>query len=300
MKVGKYTVIITNPNKVWFVDPVITKGEVVAYFHKIAPRMLSSMKDRPLTMQRFPEGSMHEGFYHKDAPSYFPAWIKRFKVKKKENGFVNYVIVDKVATVVYLANFGCITPHLFLSTTKKINYPDQIIFDLDPPDNNFELVRQAALDLRELLLKVGLVPFVKTTGSRGLHVVVPIKPQHSFDEVRAFAHAVAHLLVQQNPRQRTLEIRTEKRRGRLFIDVMRNAFGQTAVAPYSVRARPGAPVATPLHWHELHNKKLRSDMFTIKNIFQRLKKIQDPWKDLKRSARTIRLAQKKLQELEMV
>ena len=297
MKIGSYSVELTNQDKVWFIRPKITKGEIVEYYAKIAPRMLPFMKNRPVAMHRFPDGIMGEGFYHKDAPDFFPKWIKRFKIKKKEDGSVNYVVINNAATLVYLANFGCLTPHPFLSMIKKINYPDQIIFDLDPPGYQFEVVRKTAFVLHDLIIELGLKPFVKTTGSRGLHVVIPIKPLHTFDVVRKFASDIAEHLIIHNPKQLTLEVRKDKRNGRLFMDVMRNALGQTAVAPYAVRAYPKAPVATPIFWDELKNKKLRSNTYTIENIFQRLKKKSDPWKEFKRSARSISAAQKRIEKL---
>ena len=287
MRVGRYSVEITNANTIWFKQPKITKGEIVEYYNNIASHMLPYTKNRPLTMQRFPEGIHKEGFYHKNAPAYFPTWIERIPIKKAEDGIVNYVVANNRATLVYIANQGCITPHLFLSTVKNLKFPDQIIFDLDPPGDNFDIVRKTALDLHDLLIELGLVPFLKTTGSRGLHVIVPIKPTENFDTVRDFAFKIAQQMVDQNPKHRTLEIRKEKRCGRLFIDVMRNAFGQTAVAPYAVRARQGAPVATPLHWDELKDKKIRSDFYNIRTIFKRLDKIDDPWRDIKKSARSI-------------
>lgn len=288
---------ITNPDTILFPKAKITKQELVDYYQRIARIMLPYVKNRPLTMQRFPDGIDKEGFYQKNASDYFPDWIDLEPIKKQEGGVVNYVVANKSATLVYLANQGCVTPHIFLSTVKKLNYPDTIVFDLDPPGKKFDIVRTTALELKELLEKIGLVPFVKTTGSRGLHIVVPIKPTQDFDVVRAFAREIAQVLISHDPNHLTLEIRKQKRRGRVFIDIMRNAFGQTAVAPYGVRAREDAPVATPLEWAEVKDSKLRSDKYTIKTIFRRLARMGDPWKSMRRNARSIEKAHKKLGKL---
>lgn len=287
-KIGKHTITITHPDAIWFPKSGITKGQVVEYFERIAPIMIPHMKNRPVTMHRFVDGITGKDFYHKDAPEYFPKWIKRFEVEKKDDGITNYVVCNNEATLVYLAQQACLTPHTWLSRIDKIKYPDLLIFDLDPsPKQTFSFICEVALRIRDMMEAVNLVPFVKTSGSKGLHVTVPLKRLYTFDVVRDFAKTVAQALAQEDPKNITTEIRKDKRKGRLFVDINRNAFAQTAVAPYAVRAREGAPVATPLFWKELHKKKLTAQSYTIKNIFRRIARTGDPWQDMMKSARKL-------------
>jgi len=293
IKIGKRTIAISNPTKIIFPKPKITKQDIVDYYAQISKFMLPYMKDRPLSMQRFPDGIDKEGFYQKDAGEYFPDWIKRFPMKKESGGTVHHVVVNDAATLVYLATQMCLTFHMWLSKTSKDNYPDRMIFDLDPSGKDFNQVRHAALKLKELLEDLGLVPFVMTTGSRGLHVVVPLKTMQDFDEVREFALAIAKIMVAQDPEHLTLEMRKDKRKGKIFVDYLRNGYGATAVAPYSIRPRPGAPVATPLKWSEVSKKSLRPDQWNITNIFTRVRK-GDPWQHMQKYAQSLGAARKKL------
>jgi len=300
VKCGRFTVAITSPEKILFPGTgktEITKGEFVDYYIRHAAIMLPYLKNRILTMQRFPDGIAAEGFFHKDAPSYFPSFIKRVAVKKQEGGVVNYVVCNNMATLVYVANTACITFHLFLSKIDTLHIPDQMIFDLDPSHHgaqiDFKGVKKVALLLKEILIKLGLVPFVKTTGSRGLHVVVPLKREFDFDVVRACARKIAELVLELHPQLVTLEVRKEKRGTRIFLDTLRNSFTATAVAPYSVRAHPHAPVAVPVLWKELEGNVLTSsDMYTIGNVDKRLAAVGDLWKDMAKSARSLKKAVK--------
>lgn len=199
------------------------------------------------------------------------------------------MVCNDAATLAYLANQAVITPHTWLSGIDKPNHPDQMIFDLDPSDSDFRTVCKAAKALRERLMEQGLTSFVKTTGSRGLHVLVPLNRRADFEAVRAFARQVAEGLVQSDPRNLTTEVRKDKRKGRIFVDTARNAYAQTAAPPYAVRPRDGAPVATPLQWNELDNARLKPDLYNIRNVFDRLDEIGDPWKDLKRHGQALPL-----------
>lgn len=290
LKVDRHSITITNPDRILFPKDKLTKLDLINYYDEIAPIMIPLMHGRPVSMQRFPEGINHEGFYQKDAGDYFPTWIKRQQMETEEgNKIVHYVVCNNAATLVYLAQQAVITPHLWLSTTKKLNYPDRLIFDFDPPsEHDFADVMRAAKAMRNLLEERGLVPHVMTTGSRGVHVTTPIKPQHTFDVVRATARALAQELVQQYPDLVTTNVRKDAREGKVFVDYLRNAWGQTGVAPYAVRAREGAPIATPLHWDEL-TARMQSQKFTMKNIFKRLARMDDPWKDMHKSARSLKV-----------
>jgi bifunctional non-homologous end joining protein LigD len=278
---GGITVELSNTDKVFFPDDQITKGDVVEYYRAVAGRMLPYLRDRPLTMARYPDGITGHRIIQKNVPDYFPDWITRAEITKQD-GTVRHVICDKPATLVYLANQACIEPHVFLSRIDRPDRPDQLVFDLDPPaTGGFEPTRRAALWLKSLLDgELGVTPFVKTTGGKGLHVHVPLSRQEGFDEVRGFASAAAAVLAGRHPDAVTTEQRKDNRGGRVYLDVMRNAYAQTAVAPYAVRARPGAGVATPLHWDEVEDRSLQPGAFNLRTVPARLAGSDDPWAGL--------------------
>lgn len=284
IKVGRYTIETSHEDILLFPKARLTKKDLIDYYVRIAPLMLPYVKNRPISMQRFPNGVNSESFYQKDAPDYFPSFIKRAPIGKQEGGHVNYVVCNNEATIAYLANQACIVIHIWLSKIDKIDYPDRMIFDLDPSGNNFNDIRKAALLFHDFLSDLELPSYAMTTGSRGIHVVVPLKRQHPFDWVRSCSQAIGSLFVTMYPKMFTMQIRKEKRGRLIFIDTLRNAFGQTGVAPYSVRAKPYASIATPLYWHEVGNSKLKPDLYTIKNIFKRLDAIDDPWASIDKDA----------------
>ena len=277
---------ITNPNKIWFPKSKITKADIVNYYGAIARHMLPLIKQHPVTMLRYPDGITGEHWFHKETPDYFPDFIERVTVKK-EGGVVHHPVCNTKTALVYLANQGCLTPHVWLSSIKKLKFPDRLVFDLDPSGNNFNLVRKTALLLREYLEEHGLHPFAMLTGSRGMHVTVPLKPVADFDTVRAFAQKVARHFAEQYPKELTVEVRKAKRGKRLFIDTARNSYAATVVAPYAVRAYEGAPVAAPIDWKEVEDKKLQSQRYTIETIFKRLEKKGNPWKELLKKAKKL-------------
>jgi bifunctional non-homologous end joining protein LigD len=301
LKAGRITVELSNTAKVLFPGDGITKGDLVAYYQRAAGLMLPFLRDRPVSMTRYPDGIAAGGIVQKNVPRYFPDWITRARVRK-EGGSLQQVICDKPATIVYLANQACIELHAFLSRLDHIGNPDQLIFDLDPPDaNRFGDVRSIALRLRHLLEEeLGLATFVKTTGGKGLHVHVPLKARADFDAAREFAQEVAALLAARNPDLATTEQRKDKRGDLIYLDMMRNAYAQLAVAPYSVRARPGAPVATPLRWDELDDDGLSPGEFTIKTAPARINDVSrgnDPWAGMARRASGLARAQERLRRL---
>jgi bifunctional non-homologous end joining protein LigD len=282
-EINGHTVKLSSPDKLLYPDDGLTKEDVIDYYDRIAPTMLPYMRGRPLNMQRFPDGIDEPGFYQKEVPDYFPDWIRRADVEVLETGEVQpQVVCDNVATLVYLANQGTITPHLWLSRAEHLTHPDRLIFDLDPPDgrDEFDRVIHAAQQLRIILRDHGLPSFVMTTGSKGLHVLVPLDGTADFDTSRDFARTIADRLAAQVPDEFTTETRINQRQGRVFLDYLRNAYGQTAVAPYALRPLPGAPVATPLEWSELSDPDIGPRRFHIGNIFRRLGQRSDPWDGL--------------------
>jgi bifunctional non-homologous end joining protein LigD len=296
LKVGRRVIELTHPDKIYFPGrPPITKRHLVEYYIAVAPTMIPYTRARPVTLQRFPEGIEGEGFFQKEISDWFPAWVPRATLEK-EGGTTTYAVCDDAATLAYLAGQGCITPHVWLSRSDRPRHPDRLIFDLDPP-KGFEQARAAALLVRDLLSELGLASFVMTTGSRGLHVVVPLDRAADFDTVRAFARDVAGLLAERHPDDVTIEARIAKRRGRLFLDTTRNAYAQTGVAPYGVRAKPGAPVATPLRWEELDDRGLDSQTYSVRNVLERIEREGDPWRGLLRRRQGIRTATERLARL---
>jgi bifunctional non-homologous end joining protein LigD len=291
---------LSNTGKVLFGDSGVTKGDLVAYYRDMAPRMLPYLRDRPLVMERYPDGVGGERIVQKNVPRYFPGWITRTTVAKHD-GTLQQVVCDKPATLVYLANQACVEMHAFLSRTGALDRPDQLVFDLDPPDDShFALVRRLALRLRELLEDdLGLTAFVKTTGGKGLHVHVPLNARDNFDTARTFARRVSDVLAAREPGRLTTEQRKDSRGEAVYADVMRNAYAQTAVAPYSVRARPGAPVATPLGWAELEDDGLTPHRFTLRTVAGRLERLgsADPWAGMSRHRYGLARASHRLDKL---
>jgi bifunctional non-homologous end joining protein LigD len=292
---GRITVETSNEDKVLFPRDGIAKGDLIDYYESVADRVLPWLAERPLVLQRFPDGIRKEGFYQKQVAEHFPDWIRTVRVGKAGGQSQELVVCGNKATLVYLANLGCVTLHPWLCRTDRLDHPDQLVVDLDPSGRRFAPVREAAVACRDLLAELGLPAFVKTTGSKGLHVVVPLDRRAGFDSVREFARKAMELLAARHPRALTTEVRRSKRGGRVFLDVARNAYAQTAVAPYAVRALPGAPVATPLAWSELGRVDARS--FTLENLRERLAKGLDPWKGLRRHASGLSRAQSRLERL---
>lgn len=282
-----HDITVTHPDKVMFPEDGITKGDVVEYYRRIAERMVPYLKDRPLHMNRFPDGIGRFAIQQKRVPDSFPAWIPRATVGLHKGGTITHALVNDTATLVYLANYNMITAHVWLSRIQAPDQPDEVIFDLDPSGDDFGIVRRTALALKPILEELALVPFVKTTGSRGLHVIVPIAVGPSFEEAHLFADYVAQRLAAGDPSHLTTEFIKQKREGRLFIDVNRNAYAQTAAAAYTIRARAGAPVAMPVSWSEVDDASLRPDGVTIRSVWEWVSGHDDPWKPFERSRRTL-------------
>lgn len=294
---GKREFDASNEDKRLFPDGGPTKGDVISYYEKIADVMLPHLRDRPLVLRRCPDGIDAECFYQKQVGTHFPDWVGRTKVEKRGGGSQTLVVADSKATLAYLADQAALVLHPWLSRKDRPDHPDRMVIDLDPPGDDFGPVREAARDFRALLEDLGLHPFVATTGSRGLHVVVALDRSADFDAVRRFARSAAAVIAARRPDARTTELRKDKRRGRLFLDVGRNAYAQTAVAPYSLRALPGAPVATPVTWEELSDRSVHARSWTWKNIFRRLGQREDPWSGMARHAASLTHAAERLDAL---
>ncbi len=297
--VGGIAVPLSHPDKVLFPADGITKEDLAGYYADVAGRMLPWLRDRPITMVRYPDGLTGQRFFQKNAPTYVPGWIRRVTVGK-EGGQVEHVVCDKPATLVYLANQACIEIHTFISRADNPDAPDQMVFDFDPPDGKrFADVRCAALWARDLLDgELGLTSFVRTSGGRGLHVHVPLNRRADFEVVREFARRIADVLASRHPDVITTEQRKDKRGDLVYADVMRNAYAQTVAASYTVRARPGAPVATPLGWAEVEDDTLEPSQFTMAAVRSRLDGGKDPWAAFGHSRHGLGEAGQRLAKLE--
>lgn len=296
---GSITLETSNEDKILFPDEGITKGDLIDYNVKVAEYMLPHLKDRPLTLFRWPDGIKEDGFVQQQAQDYFPDWIPTSTVERSSTrGVITHPMAEKAADLAFFANQGAITLHAWLSRKDKPKTPDTLVFDLDPPEGGgFDVVRRAAGDVRELLEEIGLAVFVKTSGSKGLHITSPLRREHEFAEVRSLARGAAKLLANRNPEDYTVEQYKDKRAGRLFLDTVRNSYGHTMAAAYSVRARPGAPVAMPLSWEEVGDSSIGPRTFTIKNAFRRLGQKDDPWAGMQRHARNLKEPMKALKVL---
>ena len=294
VRIGGRDVTLTRPEKVLFPDDGITKADLVGYYRAIAPRMLPHLEDRPLMLERYPDGLGRMVLVQKAAAKYFPDWIPTVTVRK-HGGTVRHVLCNDEATLAYLANQACITPHTWLSRADRIEMPDQLIFDLDPSGADFAEVRKTARVFQRVLEELSLPAFLKTSGSSGLHIFVPLKRDATFDQVRSMAHVIAAMVVEDDPATRTFEIMKAKRGGRIFIDINRNAWAQNVAPAFAVRPKPGAPVSVPIAWDELGRRTLRSNEWTIRTVFRHLEKTDDPWEAYWTSAVSAKKAMKNLE-----
>ncbi|PZS09520.1 MAG: ATP-dependent DNA ligase [Solirubrobacterales bacterium] len=287
MSIGRRQVPLSHPDKVLFADPQITKRQLARHYEQVAPAMLPHVRDRPLALQAFPNGIDQPGFFMKSVPKYFPDWIATVQVGKR-GGSLTQVLARDAATLVYLAGQNVITPHIWLSRADRPREPDRLIIDLDPsPGIGFSEVRAAARDAGERLRDSGLSASAMVTGSRGVHVVCPLRRGPGFGDVHGYARALAEAMVAAHPQQLTLEWHRGARGARIYVDVNRINYAQHAVAPYGVRPRPGGPVAMPIHWEELSDRALAPDRWTIANAADRLQSEGDAWKGIGRSARKL-------------
>ena len=278
---------MTHPDKVLFPKAQVTKLDLARHYERVAPAMLPYVSGRPLALQAFPNGIEDHGFFMKAVPGYFPDWVERATVGKR-GGTVTHALAEDAATLVYLAGQNVVTIHGWLSRADEPRRPDRLILDFDPSkEGGFADVRAAARDAGERLRDAGLNPYAMSTGSRGIHVVCPLRRGPSFTDVHRFAKAMAQRMVEESPRKLTLEYLKANREDKIYVDVNRNAYAQHAVVPYSVRTKPKAPVAVPLHWDELANSRLRADRWTVASVGERIDAEGDPWKGMGRRARAL-------------
>jgi bifunctional non-homologous end joining protein LigD len=284
--------VITHPEKVLFPADGITKGELAIYYESMAPMMLPHIRGRPVTMERYPTGIGKKGFWQKDVSTGFPGWLERVEVPKK-GGTVHYPVVNDTRTLLWVTNQNTITPHVWVSRTPRLHYPDVCVFDLDPSkEDEPDVLRAAVLAVRDLLDELGLPSWVKTSGSKGFHVVLSLDGKARTGEVALFAHAVGTLLVKRDPDHLTQEFSKADRGGRILVDTGRNGYSATFAAAYAVRAKPGAPVSAPCTWEEIESGTVGPQTFTLRTMGDRIARVGDLWSDMPRRRRALRATER--------
>jgi bifunctional non-homologous end joining protein LigD len=289
-------ITITHPDKILFPDSGITKGELAEYYEMIAPVMVPHMRARPVTMERYHRGIGAPGFFQKDVSKGFPEWLQRVEVPKK-GGTVHHPIVTDAPSLLWLANQNCITPHVWTSRAPDLYHPDICVFDLDPSEDNPAQLKAATFQLRDFLAELGLPTWLKTSGSKGFHIVVPLDGKSNMDEVAGFAHTVGSMLVRRDPRNLTQEFHKVDRGTRILVDTGRNGYSATFAAAYAVRAKPGAPVSAPCTWDELQRGEIGPQTVTLRTMAKRIESVGDVWADLRKRGRSLKRAVTRLQKM---
>jgi bifunctional non-homologous end joining protein LigD len=279
--------VITHPEKVMFPDDGITKGDLAAYYEAVAPVMLPHVHGRPVTMERFHRGIAAPGFFQKNLAKGFPAWLQRVEAPKKD-GVVQHPIVTDERALVWLANQNCITPHVWTARAPDLARPDVCVFDLDPAADQPARLRAAALRLRDFLEALGLRSWVKTSGSKGFHIAVPLDGEAEYGVVARFAHTVGSRLVIRDPENLTQEFYKADRGGRILVDTGRNEYSATFAAVYAVRPRPGAPVSAPCRWEEVERGTAQPAGWTLRTMTARLAEVGDLWAEMNEIRQSLR------------
>jgi bifunctional non-homologous end joining protein LigD len=279
-------VTITHPDKVLFPADGITKGDLAEYYRMIAPLMLPHIVGRPVTLERFHRGIAEKGIFQKNVVKGFPDWLERVEVDKKD-GSVHHPVVRDARALLWLANQNSITPHVWTSRAPDIMKPDLMIFDLDPSEDDNGRLCDAALLLRDMLADAGLASWVKTSGSKGLHIAVPLDRRSTYGAVARFAHHIGERALRRDPNNLTREFYKKDRGGRILVDTGRNEYSATFAATYAVRPRPGAPVSAPCRWDEIERRAVTPTSFTVRNMAARVADAGDLWSDLLTSSQRL-------------
>jgi len=267
---------LTNLGKIFWPELKITKGELLNFYLKIAPYILPYLKDRPESLLRYPNGIRGQAFYQKNIDGLAPGWAEILPVSSEENKkTINYFLCQNLASLLYLINLGCIDLNPWNSRKNSLNRPDYLIIDLDPEAIDFQAVIETALAVKSVLDELGLIGYPKTSGATGIHIYLPLQAKYDYKTVREFARLLVTVIHQKFPKITSIERSPSKRQGRVYLDYLQNARGQTLAAPYSLRARQNAAVSTPLSWLELQNSQFLPDNFNYYNIFDRLDKVGD-------------------------
>jgi len=290
LKVQGHEVRLTNLRKLFWPERKITKGDLIQYYADVADVLLPHIRDRAMVMRRYPNGAAGGQFFMKEAPTPRPSWIRTCAISHDDDKVVNFPVIDDLPSLLWVINLGCIDLNQWYARCSDYNRPDYVHFDLDPSEGtSFERVRECGLVVRDALESLGMTPYVKTTGSRGLHVYVPIVHGPTQDTVLMFARTLATELAARNPTLMTLDYRVARRpKNRVLVDYKQNAWGQTLASIYSVRPTPLATVSAPLTWKEVEAGAVIED-FRIDNMRERIAKVGDLWKGLLSSRRRTNL-----------
>jgi bifunctional non-homologous end joining protein LigD len=288
--------VITHPDKVLFPEDGITKGDLAAYYEAVASVMLPHLKRRPLTMERYPAGIDKPGFWQKDVAKGFPAWLKRVKVPKK-GGSLHHAVVTDIRSLLWVTNQNTITHHVWTSRAPQLNFPDVCVFDLDPSTDDLPGLRAAAIGLRDLLDQLDLPSWIKTSGSKGFHIVVPLDGRAPMALAARFANAVGTLFASRAPDRLTQEFSRADRGDRIYVDTGRNGYSATFAAAYTVRAKRGAPVSAPCTWDEVGRGDVHPTSFTLHNMPERIARLGDLWADMRRRGRSLTRPMERLRRL---
>jgi bifunctional non-homologous end joining protein LigD len=276
--VGKYVLDLTSLDRVYWPEEGYTKADLVRYYHQISDHILPYLESRPLIMKRYPTGISGKSFHQHDVDE-VPEYVRTIALEAEDKGLhtVDYVVGGDLQTHLYLANLGAIERHPWHSRIDRLEFPDWFVFDLDPGEGvEFETICDVAVSTREVIEALGLESYAKISGSRGIHVYVPIKSEYSFDVVADLAARIAKRIADENPKIATVERSKQKRnKNQIYVDHLQNAYGKSVVAPYSVRPRPGATVSAPLDWEEVQKKKISIREFTIETMMNRIKEKGD-------------------------
>jgi bifunctional non-homologous end joining protein LigD len=280
---------LSHPQKKLFPTTGITKQQVAEYYENVLDFIFPHIKDRPLMVERFPEGVDKKGFVQKNFDEDLPDYVQTVRLANlSREGETEYMLCQNTKSLAYLVNLDCVTPHSWLSRADKPDLPDKMVIDLDPADvTYYEEVVRTAFILKSMLEDANMCPHVMTTGSRGLHIVCPLRRNRSFDRVRLFLKDLTERAAEMHSDLMTTDIRKDKRGERIYLDIARNTYGQTAVVPYALRAMPHAPVATPLRWTELDREAVHPQKFNMKNILDRLADEGDVWDNFYRHKRKL-------------
>lgn len=297
-RINGHSIRFSNLDKVWFPKDRISKRDVLRYYEAVAEYLLPHLKDRPLSLKRYPNGIHEDFFFQKNIPETYPGWLRIEPIASEHRGEdIRFVVADDVATLLYLTNLGCIDQNPWMSRVQSLEYPDYILIDLDPVECPFSKIVEAMRLVKQALDEVGLMGYPKTTGGDGMHVFIPIEPRYTYEQARSFAEVISHLVLAEKPDLFTTPRSVDKRKkNRVYFDYMQLSFGKTIAAPYVVRAYDGAPVAAPLTWDEV-KPGLRPDQFHLKNAVNRFREVGDLFQPVLEKPQKLEPALKKLQKL---
>lgn len=285
---------ISNTEKNFYPKAKITKGNVLDYYENISKIILPHLKDRLLVFDRYPNGIEYQHFVQQEVPDYFPKWMDRKRVAKEEGGYITHAICNDKKSLLYLVQEAVLEFHTWLSRVDKIKNPDKLVFDLDPTGTNIDRVREGALFIKNILDELEIKSYVMTTGGRGYHIVIPLDRKMDFNKAHMIAERIAKYIANKNKDLFSADPRKSGRRGKVFVDYVRNSYGLTEVCPYSLRAKEGASIATPVTWDEMKSKRMSPQKYTIKNILRRISQKGDPWKDIYKNGQSLKKIEKKL------